>query len=359
MKVVAIVGARPQFIKAAVVSRALAKRDIEEVIVHTGQHYDPSMSDIFFEEMDIPRPAHHLGLGGLSHGAMTGRMLERIESVLVTEQPDWIVVYGDTNSTLAGALAAAKLGIPVAHVEAGVRSFNMAMPEEINRILADRISTLLLLPTERARHNLRREGFDAFPSRMVAVGDVMYDAFLHYSVHPQANRKKHGEGFVLFTLHRAASTDEPAVLKGIVQALNHISQQQRVIFPVHPRTRRKLRELDTDLRCDVVEPVGYLEMLDLLRHCSMVLTDSGGLQKEAYFFGKPCVTLRTDTEWPELVDLGCNRLVGVDPDEILIGWRQFRAQAMDYSARPFGDGDAGDRIAAELLRRAAAGKHGL
>lgn len=350
MKVVTIVGARPQFVKAAVVSRALSAHGVSESIVHTGQHYDSSMSDVFFEEMEIPKPRHHLGVGGLSHGAMTGQMLEKIEAVLVAEKPDWTLIYGDTNSTLAGALAAAKLGIPVAHVEAGLRSHNMTMPEEVNRILADRISSLLLIPTENARQNLEREGFAHFPSRIAHVGDVMYDAALFYSSNPKTKLKRHGEDHVLVTLHRASNTDDPVILRGLVEALNEISKEQRIICPLHPRTRKKLDDLAISPQFHIIEPVGYFEMLDLLQHCSMVMTDSGGLQKEAFFFAKPCLTLRTETEWTELVELGCNRVVGTDKGDILGAWSELRGKRLDFSARPYGHGDAGTKIVAELMR---------
>lgn len=350
MKVVTIVGARPQFVKAAVVSRALKKHAIDEVIVHTGQHFDAAMSDIFFTEMEIPRPGHHLGVSGLSHGAMTGQMLEKIEAVLLQEKPDWTLIYGDTNSTLAGALAAVKLGIPVAHVEAGLRSHNLEMPEEINRILADRISRLLLVPTEHARKNLEGEGFASFPSRIACVGDVMYDAALYYSANPRAKQKIHGEGHVLATIHRASNTDDPEVLGGLVEALNQVAAEQVVICPLHPRTRKKISEQNLKLNFKVIDPVGYFEMLDLLQHSALVMTDSGGLQKEAYFFSKPCLTLRTETEWVELVEAGCNRVVGVNPTAIVAAWRDLRGAKLDFSKQLYGDGDASGKIALELLK---------
>lgn len=350
MKIVTVVGARPQFVKAAVVSRALrAHASATELIVHTGQHYDTSMSDIFFEEMEIPPPAYHLGVGGLSHGAMTGQMLEKIEEVLLKERPDWVLVYGDTNSTLAGALAAAKLGIPVAHVEAGLRSHNLAMPEELNRILTDRLSRLLFVPTENARQNLLKEGYAGFPATVAVVGDVMYDAALHYSRNPRARERRHGEGHALVTLHRASNTDDSATLAGLVEALNTIARDRRVICPLHPRTRKKIAEAGLAPAFDIIGPVGYFEMLDLLQTCRFVMTDSGGLQKEAYFFGKPCLTLRTETEWTELVDLGCNVVAGVRPADVVDSARALADRVCDFSARPYGHGDAGGQIARQLL----------
>lgn len=343
MKIVTVVGARPQFVKAAVVSRAIKKsQNINEIIIHTGQHYDPSMSEVFFQEMKIPKPIYNLGVGGLSHGAMTGQMLEKIEEVLLKEKPNWVLIYGDTNSTLAGALAAVKIGIPVAHVEAGLRSFNIAMPEEINRILADRISSLLLVPTKNAIDNLKREGIDDTSIKL--VGDVMYDAALYYSKDPLTQRKAHGEGHLLVTLHRASNTDDPVILKSLIETLNDISEETPIICPLHPRTRGKIDYLGIKPRFKVIDPVGYFEMLDLLQHCSMVMTDSGGLQKEAYFFCKPCLTLRTETEWTELVDLKCNKVVGTSRETIIAGWKEFKQAQQDFSPKPYGLGDAGQKI---------------
>ncbi len=320
MKLVTIIGARPQFIKAATVSRAVAARDgLREVIVHTGQHYDANMSDIFFEELAIPRPDHHLGIGGGTHGAMTGQQLEAIERVLLDEKPDMVLVYGDTNSTLAGALAAVKLHIPVAHVEAGLRSFNRRMPEEINRILTDHASDLLFAPTTTAMRNLAKEGIP--DTRMHLVGDVMYDACLFYR--DRARRPEWFDtlgveplDFVLATVHRAENTDDPARLTGILRGLAGAGRP--VIFPVHPRTRQRINALDLADQpgLHLVPPVGYLEMVWLEQNCAIVATDSGGVQKEAYFHGKPCVTLRDETEWVELVEAGVNVLVGASERDI-------------------------------------------
>jgi UDP-GlcNAc3NAcA epimerase len=320
LKIITIIGARPQFIKAATVSRAIAARpDISEVLVHTGQHYDTNMSAIFFEQMAIPKPKYHLGIGGGTHGAMTGRQLEKIEEVLLTEKPDLVMVYGDTNSTLAGALAAVKLHIPVAHVEAGLRSFNRRMPEEINRVLTDHVSILLFAPTETARKNLLAEGIA--DNKIHVVGDVMYDAALFYM--PRAVKPKWFDGlavaageYVLCTIHRAENTDDSNRLGGILQGLADAGLP--VILPLHPRTRMKLQHLGLALPSNVhaVDPVGYLEIVWLEANCRLVATDSGGVQKEAYFHGKPCVTLRGETEWVELVEAGWNTLVDVDTRQI-------------------------------------------
>lgn len=311
MKIATIVGARPQFIKAATVSRAIAaKPGISEVLIHRGQHFDPNMSDVFFRDLDIGRPDHHLGIGGGAHGENTGRMLEAIEGVLTAEQPDWVLVYGDADSTLAGALAAVKQHIPLAHVEAGLRSFNRKMPEEINRVLTDHASDLLLVPTNMAAKNLAAEGITG--DKVVCVGDVMYDACIFYSARarqPEAISVPLDEPFILCTLHRAENTDNLHRLSSIVTLINEISEDINILFPMHPRTLQAMRKLETEeLRRQIciIEPVGFLEMTWLLAHCELVLTDSGGLQKEAYFFRKPCLTLRDETEWMELVEAGYN-----------------------------------------------------
>jgi UDP-GlcNAc3NAcA epimerase len=319
MKIISVLGARPQFIKAAVVSRAFReyRADVREVIVHTGQHYDASMSDVFFDELEIPRPDYNLGVGGGSHGQNTGRMLESIESVLLNEKPDWVLVYGDTDSTLAGALAAAKLHIPVAHVEAGLRSFNRKMPEEINRVLTDHVSSLLFTPTATANRNLANEGIAG--DLVQQVGDVMYDAALYYRNKAQRPEKLEKEsGFILFTLHRAENTDNPERLSNIITALNYVGAETPVVLPLHPRTKKLLvkQNLGTH-NISLLQPVGYLQMVWLLEHCKQVVTDSGGLQKEAYFFGKPCITTRDETEWVELVEAGWNVLVGADQSAII------------------------------------------
>ena len=325
MKIVTIVGARPQFVKAATISRVIREYEgIRELSVHTGQHFDSNMSDIFFEELNIPRPDYHLGIGGGTHGQNTGRMIEKIESVLMLERPDWVIVFGDTDSTLAGALAAVKLHIPISHIEAGLRSMNRKMPEEINRILTDHISHLLFAPTQTALENLRAEGI--YGDRVCLSGDVMYDAVLFYQnriQRPTSLDVFEGEIFALCTVHRDKNIDNPENLNGIVELLNELSTQMRVVLPIHPRTKQALDKLNNkplDTKITVIEPVGYLEMCWLLTHCRVVLTDSGGLQKEAYFYKKPCITIREETEWVELLEVGCNRLfkIGIDKSSNLL-----------------------------------------
>ncbi|MCB0490076.1 MAG: UDP-N-acetylglucosamine 2-epimerase (non-hydrolyzing) [Cyclobacteriaceae bacterium] len=354
MRVVTVLGARPQFIKAATVSRAFKDSGIDELIVHTGQHFDRNMSNVFFEEMDIPLPHYQLEISGLSHGAMTGRMLEQVESVLLKEKPNMVMVYGDTNSTLAGSLAASKLHIPVAHVEAGLRSFEMRMPEEINRILTDRISKLLFCPTDTAVQNLKKEGFDSFDCEIIQCGDVMYDAVLHY-------RKLLGERsniietldlgkspFVLVTIHRAENTDDVTRLTEIVEALNAINRKTKVVLPLHPRTRGILEKNNIKLDFSTIEPVGYFDMLSLLENCEMVMTDSGGLQKEAYFFSKYCLTLREQTEWVELIEAGVNSLVAADTDKILSAFEKAKQKPVTHATQLYGDGTAAQKIAQKL-----------
>lgn len=321
MKIFTVVGARPQFIKAAVVSRAIAQHqgNIVEVLVHTGQHYDVNMSEVFFEELSIPRPSHNLGVGGGTHGQNTGRMLEGLEALMLAESPDWVLVYGDTDSTLAGALAAAKLNIPVAHVEAGLRSFNRRMPEEINRILTDHLAAMLFAPTELARTNLRNEGIKA--EKIHVVGDVMYDAALFYKEYACKPAwfdalKIAQNAFVLCTVHRAENTDDPKRMQAIIDGLE--GGALPVVLPLHPRTRNKLRQMGMELPANihVVDPVGYLGMVWLEANCKLVATDSGGVQKEAYFHQKPCITLRDETEWVELVEQKANQLSGANATEI-------------------------------------------
>lgn len=354
MKIVTIVGARPQFVKAAVLSREIAQTEgVEEVLVHTGQHYDHNMSDIFFEEMEIPKPKYNLSVNGLDHGAMTGQMLEKIEEVLIKEDPDWVLVYGDTNSTIAGALAAKKKHIKVAHVEAGLRSFNMRMPEEINRILTDRISDILFTPTQTAVDNLKKEGYDNIDASIVLSGDVMQDAGIFYAQKSEEMAKlprKTFEGeFVLCTLHRAENTDEISRLKSIVTALNNIQEEMRVIIPLHPRTKKIIESNNLELKAEVIDPVGYFDMIELLKYCSLVMTDSGGLQKEAYFFGKNCVTMRDETEWVELVNNGYNILAGAETESILSAVKKMKSTETDYSKKLYGDGTAGRQILKALM----------
>lgn len=346
MKIITVIGARPQFIKAAVVSRAIKqKNDVTEVIVHTGQHFDNNMSDIFFEEMEIPKPDYNLNINGLGHGAMTGQMLEKIEEVLIKEKPDWVLVYGDTNSTLAGALAAKKLHIKVAHVEAGLRSFKMKMPEEINRILTDRISDVLFCPTETAVKNLHNEGYKNIDCKIENVGDVMLDAALFYSKRSKKPDYDLPERFVLCTVHRAENTDNSEVFKNIFEVLEEIATETPVVLPLHPRTRNKLNSMAFNFSASpitFIEPVGYLEMVWLLQNCNLVMTDSGGLQKEAYFFKKPCSTLREETEWVELVENGYNTICGSDKEKIISSFNELQNQRhKNFGKKLYGDGKAG------------------
>lgn len=353
-KILTIVGARPQFIKASVVSRAIAQTSgLQEVLVHTGQHFDANMSDVFFMQLGIPRPHHQLDIHGGSHGEMTGRMLIEIERILLAERPDCVLVYGDTNSTLAGALAAAKLHIPVAHVEAGLRSFNMKMPEEINRILTDQISDILFCPTQTAMDNLAREGFGDKPVQLLQVGDVMQDAALLFAQAAEHTlvRGVEGDGFILATLHRAENTDDPARLAAIVGALNTLhSSVESVVLPLHPRTRAAIAKAGLTLDVQVIDPIGYLEMVALLRRCALVLTDSGGVQKEAFFFGKACVTMRDQTEWVELVQVGANTLVGADAEAIVSAARANLGRMVSDDGQLYGGGAAARHVVTQLKR---------
>jgi UDP-GlcNAc3NAcA epimerase len=363
MNLITIVGARPQFVKAAPVSAALAATGtIRERLLHTGQHFDDDMSAVFFRELGIAPPAWNLGIGGGSHGAMTGAQLAAIEAILVAEKPDAVLLYGDTNSTLSGALAAAKLNIPVAHVEAGLRSFNRRMPEEINRVLTDHVSRWLFAPTELAVANLRREGITG--EGVHQVGDVMYDAALRFAqvaaarpARPAAAAALGGRPFALATVHRAENTDEPARLQAIVGALRALAGEIDVVWPMHPRTRKVLATLGVavdDLpTLHVVGPLGYLDMIELQASARLVVTDSGGVQKEAFFFGRPCVTLRDETEWVELVDAGWNRLAPPTSVEVLTAAFHAAIGSTGQPVRPYGDGTAAQRIA-DILRGGAA-----
>lgn len=356
-KILTVIGARPQFIKASVVSHAISQTSgLTEVIVHTGQHFDANMSDVFFAELGMKKPDYHLGISGCSHGVMTGRMLIEIEKLLVHEKPDAVLVYGDTNSTLAGALAAAKLHIPVAHVEAGLRSFNMKMPEEVNRILTDRISRWLFTPTQVATANLLREG--CVQEAITEVGDVMYDVALHH-----ARRMLPGDGlivqlglkeksYVLVTIHRQENTDHPERLAAIVGGLIATAQQIPVVWPVHPRTRRALQKAGLlkalSQQIKLIEPVGYLNMIQLEKFAALIATDSGGVQKEAFFYQVPCVTLRDETEWVELVEAGWNRVVSPVNAKTLQAAICGALGSRGKDVQPYGEGDAAWRVVQTL-----------
>ncbi|MHB1146659.1 MAG: non-hydrolyzing UDP-N-acetylglucosamine 2-epimerase [Lutibacter sp.] len=355
-KIVTILGARPQFVKAAVLSRIIAKYNIvEEVIIHTGQHYDANMSDIFFEEMEIPKPKYNFAINGMSHGAMTGQMLIEIESVLMKEKPDLVLVYGDTNSTLAGALAAKKMNIKVVHVEAGLRSFNMKMPEEINRILTDRISDLLLCPTDTAIENLQKEGFKNLPANMVKCGDIMKDAVEFYGKISEeksaiiSNLNLIPNEFVLATIHRQENTDNLENLKEIFEGLELISNEKQVILPLHPRTKAILKQHNLSYKIKIIDPVGYFDMLELLKKCNLVVTDSGGLQKEAFFNKKHCIIAREETEWVELVTNGFAEIVGSDKGKILQAFKDFQNSEANFEMDLFGE-NVGEKIYNEIIK---------
>jgi len=348
MKILTILGARPQFIKASSVSREIEKynNEIKEVIVHTGQHYDKNMSDIFFDGMNIPKPKYYLGIKGKTHGTMTGQMIEKIEEVVLKENPNWIIVYGDTNSTLAGAIVASKLHIKLAHIEAGLRSFNMNMPEEINRVITDRISNILFCPTKIAVKNLSNEGYDNLDCKIINSGDVMFDGVLFYrklSVKPNYTIESN---YILCTIHRAENTDNEMRIKNIFCALRRIAKEKNIILPLHPRTKKIINNLNINTdNLIIIEPMGYLEMLWLIDNCDLVMTDSGGLQKEAYFFEKPCVTLRDETEWVELVDNGFNKLVGADEDKIVDTVINYvNIDKKKFKTNLYGDGKASNKI---------------
>lgn len=354
MKIVTVIGARPQFVKAAPVQRAMLERGgIDHVLVHTGQHFDSEMSDVFFEQLGLAQPDHHLGIHAPLHGQMTGRMLEAVEAVLLEEDPDWVLVYGDTNSTAAAALAAAKLPIRLAHVEAGLRSYNRSMPEEINRVVADHLSDLCFAPTDAAVSNLEAEGIRG--STVVRTGDVMFDAVqLFASAATDVGhlvRVDAGRPLVLATIHRAENTDDTRRLTAIVNALESVAETANVVLPIHPRTQGALKGAGLAFeRVHVLPPVGYLEMLALEARADLVVTDSGGVQKEAFFQRTPCVTLRSETEWVELLELGWNRLADPSsPDAVAGAVRAALAAGEGADAHPYGDGRAADKIVAALL----------
>ena len=375
MKIVTIIGARPQIIKAAALSRAIEKHfagDIEEIIVHTGQHYDENMSQVFFDELQIPRPHYNLHVGSASHGVQTAKMTEGIEAILLDEKPDYIVLYGDTNSTLAGAVAAAKIHVPIVHIEAGLRSFNKSMPEEINRIVCDHCSTLLFTPTKAGYDNLRREGFPIDNEgphsidnpKVYHCGDIMFDNSLYFSTLSATKTDiirrlgLQGKPFVLSTIHRDSNTDQPERLSAIFEAILEVAKESPVVLPLHPRTAKLIRSnLPTSLQDKLfnnenlllIEPVSFLEMIELERNATLIMTDSGGVQKESYFFRKPCIILRPETEWVEIVETGTAILADADKNRILEAWRQFKETPPTLFPAIFGDGKAAEFML-EMMR---------
>jgi UDP-GlcNAc3NAcA epimerase len=377
IKILTVIGARPQIIKAAALSRAIKKiysEKIKEVIVHTGQHYDDNMSEVFFDELDIPRPNYNLNTGSGTHGKQTAHMIDGIEEILLREKPNCIVLYGDTNSTLAGAVAASKLNIPVIHIEAGLRSFNKSMPEEVNRIMCDHVSTLLFSPTKTGYQNLLKEGFkednkppySADNPKIYHCGDVMFDNSLYFSevADKQTNilqkyELSSGE-FVLATIHRNANTDEPARLTSLFSALYKIATDNnvKIIVPLHPRTAKLLsKNLSAELYSNVktkgliriITPVSFLEMIALEKNASLIITDSGGVQKEAFFFRKPCIVLRPETEWVELVECGAAKIVDADENKILEAFSYFKEKKDLQFPDLFGDGKAAEFICNEII----------
>jgi UDP-GlcNAc3NAcA epimerase len=352
-KILTIIGARPQFIKAAPLSKAIGEiKNFEEIILHTGQHFDEKMSDIFFNEMKIPLPKYRFNINNLNHGAMTGLMLKEIETVLLTEKPDLVIVFGDTNSTLAGALAAKKLHLKVAHVEAGLRSFNNEMPEEINRILTDRISDYAFCPSEQSVQNLKNEGYDNFNTEVVRTGDIMLDAMMMFADIAEEHSKiidtVGREPYVLATIHRAENTNDLSRLSSIISALESINNKIKIILPLHPRTQKIMVQAGIRTNLTIIEPVGYFDMLTLIKNCAWVMTDSGGLQKEAYFMKKFCITLRDQTEWVELTRCGANILVGADTDLIIQQSLKIAETVFDLPAGLYGNGQVSKQIVSYL-----------
>lgn len=380
IKIITIIGARPQIIKAAALSRAIHNHfqdQITEIIVHTGQHYDENMSEIFFQELGIPQPDYNLGVGSASHGVQTARMIEGIEAILLKEKPDYLVLYGDTNSTLAGAVAASKIHVPIVHIEAGLRSFNKSMPEEINRILCDHCSTLLFSPTKTGYDSLIKEGFNpdamapfhADNPKIYHCGDVMYDNSLYFAGIAESGstilKDYHlvSNQFILSTIHRNNNTDEPLRLNSIFKALLHIAElsKQKIVLPLHPRTAKMLPQiLENELYKRVqsgneivlIPPASFLGMIVLEKNASLVITDSGGVQKEAYFFGKNCIILRPETEWTELVEVGAAILADADENRIVSAWKHFQLTEKQLFAPIFGNGKAAEFICSEMLANA-------
>ena len=369
IKIVTIIGARPQIIKAAALSRAIKEKfsnEIEEVIVHTGQHYDENMSQVFFDELGIPAPDYNLGVGSGKHGAQTSKMIEGIEEILLNENPDYLVVYGDTNSTLAGAIAASKIHIPIAHIEAGLRSFNKAMPEEINRICCDHCSTMLFSPTATGYKNLINEGFNPENKKPFTIdnpgiyhcGDVMYDNSMFFGSTDNGQQTTGNNPYILCTIHRNNNTDEAERLSSIVRALLRLSKEEEIIIPLHPRTKKLLdvnlspdiyNELVNNERIHIIPPASFLEMIKLEKNASIVLTDSGGVQKEAFFFKKPCIIIRSETEWKEIVECGAAIIADANEDNIVNGYYHFKENKISEYPELFGDGKAAEFICNELI----------
>ena len=375
MKIVTVIGARPQIIKAAALSRAIMTHyagQIQEVIVHTGQHYDENMSQVFFDELDIPRPNYNLHVGSATHGIQTARMTEGIEAILLKERPDFLVLYGDTNSTLAGAVAAAKIHVPIVHIEAGLRSFNKNMPEEINRIVCDHCSTLLFTPTKAGLENLKREGFPMDNEGPYTIdnpkvwhcGDIMYDNSLHFADIAETKTdiikqlSLNGKPFVLATIHRDSNTDHPNRLGAIFDALIELSKESQIVLPLHPRTAKLLKTnlsvekqslIFSSHNIKLIPPVSFLEMIALERHAQLVMTDSGGVQKEAYFFKKPCIILRPETEWVEIVQTGNAILADADESRIMQAWQHFKDNPPTSFPEVFGDGQAAEFMLEKII----------
>ena len=369
IKIVTIIGARPQIIKAAALSRAIKEKfsnEIEEIIVHTGQHYDENMSQVFFDELGIPAPNYNLGVGSGKHGEQTSKMIEGIEEILLKENPDYLVVYGDTNSTLAGAIAASKIHIPIVHIEAGLRSFNKAMPEEINRICCDHCSTMLFSPTATGYQNLINEGFDPRNKKPFTIdnpgiyhcGDVMYDNSMFFGSTDNRQQTTDNRQYILCTIHRNNNTDEPERLNSIVRALLRLSKEEEIIIPLHPRTKKLLdvnlspdiyNELVNNERIHIIPPASFLEMIKLEKNANIVLTDSGGVQKEAFFFKKPCIIIRSETEWKEIVECGAAIIADANEDNIVNGYYHFKDNKISEYPELFGDGKAAEFICNELI----------
>jgi len=352
IKILTVVGARPQFIKAAAISNEIKKRDnVDEIIIHTGQHFDENMSQVFFEEMKIPKPIYQLNHGSLNHGAMTGRMIEEIESIVLKEKPNWVLVYGDTNSTLAGAIVTSKLNIKLAHVEAGLRSFNMDMPEEVNRILTDRVSNVLFCTSQKAINNLNKEGYNSFDNEILDVGDVMYDTALLYSKKAKKPNYNLPQKYALATIHRPVNTDSKNNLTKILNAFNKINEELPVILLVHPRTKNYITKYNLNPKFLMLDPVGFLEMIYLLKNSEIVFTDSGGLQKETFFHKKPCVTLRDETEWTELLEIEANVLCKIEENLILDAFKKMlNKKEINFELKPYGDGFASKKIVDYLVK---------